>query len=56
MNEFSERYKTFTNSDLLRVIEDQADYQSEAVEAAKSEIEQRNLSDQEQSIQLKRNE
>jgi hypothetical protein len=47
MNQFSERYKTFSNSDLLRVIENQSDYQPEAVEAAKTEINQRNLSDEE---------
>lgn len=49
MNQFSERYKTFSNSDLLRVIENQSDYQPEAVEAAKTEINQRNLPDQELS-------
>ncbi len=47
MNKFSERYKTISNSDLLRVIENKSDYQSEAVEAAKTEINQRNLSDNE---------
>lgn len=47
MNQFTERYKTYTNSDLLRVIETQSDYQPEAVEAAKTEINQRNLSDEE---------
>jgi hypothetical protein len=47
MNQFSERYRTFSNSDLLRVIENQSDYQPEAVEAAKTEIKQRNLSNQE---------
>lgn len=47
MNQFSVRYKTFSNSDLLRVIENQSDYQPEAIEAAKTEINQRNLSDQE---------
>jgi hypothetical protein len=49
MNQFTERYKSFTNSDLLRVIENQSDYQPEAVEAAKTEINQRNLPDQELS-------
>jgi len=47
MNQFTERYKTITNADLLRVIENQSDYQPEAVEAAKTEINQRNLSDEE---------
>lgn len=47
MNQFTERYKTFSNTDLLRVIDNQSDYQPKAVEAAKTEIDQRNLSDQE---------
>ena len=47
MNEFIERYKTLSSSDLLRVIENQSDYQAKAVEAAKSEIQERNLSNQE---------
>lgn len=47
MNQFTERYRTFSNSDLLRVIENHSDYQPEAVEAAKTEINQRKLSDQE---------
>ncbi len=47
MNKFIERYKTISNSDLLRVIENKSDYQPEAVEAAKTEINQRNLSDKE---------
>lgn len=38
MNEFIKRYKTLSNSDLLRVIENQSDYQPEAVEAAMAEI------------------
>ncbi len=46
MNQFSVRYKSFSNSDLFRVIENQSDYQTEAVEAAKTEINQRKLSDQ----------
>lgn len=49
MNKFSEQYKTFSNSDLFRVIEKQSDYQEEAVEAAKIEINHRNLSDQEKT-------
>jgi hypothetical protein len=47
MNQFTERHKTLSNSELLRVIENPSDYQSEAVEAAKTEIDQRNLPDQE---------
>ena len=47
MNEFIERYKTLSNSDLLKVIENQSDYQVKAVEAAKVEIQERNLSAQE---------
>lgn len=46
MNQFSERYKTFSNSDLLRVIENKSDYQPEAAEAALFEFNQRNLSEQ----------
>lgn len=49
MNKFSEQYKTFSNSDLFRVIEKQSDYQEEAVEAAKIEINHRNLSEQEKT-------
>lgn len=45
MNQFSERFKTFSNSSLLRVIKNQSDYQAEAIEAAKSEINSRSLSD-----------
>lgn len=45
MNEFIERYKTLSNSDLFRVIENQSDYQAKAVQAAKLEIEKRNLSE-----------
>ena len=45
MNQFTERYKTLSNSDLLRVIKNHPDYQPEAAEAAKNEINQRNLSD-----------
>lgn len=47
MNQFSERYKAFLVSDLLRVVENKNDYQAEAVEAAEYEIEQRQLTDQE---------
>lgn len=47
MNPFSEQYKTFSNTDLLRIIENQSDYQPKAVEAAKTEINNRNLSNYE---------
>lgn len=47
MNQFSERYKSFSNSDLFRVIGNQSDYQAEAIEAAESEINSRSLSDRE---------
>lgn len=47
MNRFTERYKTFSNTELFSVLEREADYEPEAVEAAKAEIKGRNLSDQE---------
>ncbi|MFW6223049.1 MAG: hypothetical protein ACOC3T_05510 [Bacteroidota bacterium] len=47
MVNFSERYKTLTDIELVRVVKNQADYQAEAVEAAKREIIRRNLTEQE---------
>lgn len=47
MNQFTERYKLISNSELLIIIENTSDYQPEAVEAAKNELEQRQLTDQE---------
>lgn len=46
MNQFSERYRNISNADLFRVIENQIDYQPEAIEAAKNELNQRRLTDQ----------
>ena len=47
MNQFAERYRSTSNLDLLRIIENSDNYQPEAVEAAKNEINQRQLTDQE---------
>lgn len=47
INPFAEKYKTFSNFKLIEILENQTDYQPEAVEAAKHEIERRNLSDEE---------
>ncbi|ANQ51690.1 hypothetical protein MY04_4352 [Flammeovirga sp. MY04] len=44
MNEFKERYKSFSNIDLLRIIENKSEYQPIAIEAAEAEIEERNIS------------
>ncbi len=43
MNQFAERYKTLSHSDLLVILLSADDYQPEAVEAAKVEIASRNL-------------
>ncbi|MBB3696550.1 hypothetical protein KMW28_24035 [Flammeovirga yaeyamensis] len=48
MNEFKERYKSFSNIDLLRIIENKSEYQPIAIEAAETEIDERNISVQEQ--------
>jgi len=47
MKEYTERYKKLSTSDLLRVIENPSDFKPQAVEAAESELKQRNLSSQE---------
>jgi hypothetical protein len=47
MNQFTERYKRISNSDLLKVIATPEDYQPLAIVAAKIEIANRQLSDQE---------
>lgn len=47
MNQFAERYKTQTTTQLLRVIENPTDYQPAAVEAAQYEIDHRELSEEE---------
>ncbi len=46
MNQFTQRYQAFSNPDLLKVIENQSDYQAEAYEAAKAELARRMLSDE----------
>jgi hypothetical protein len=51
MNEYQERFKNFDIRKLLKIIEDAENYQSIAVEAAKLELSNRNVSDEEvQSI------
>jgi len=47
MNPFLNRYETYSNADLLRVLENEESYQVEAVEAAKDILAKRNLSDRE---------
>ncbi len=47
MNKFENKFKTFQNIDLLKIIEKSSDYQPEAVTAAKNEIENRKLSQKE---------
>ena len=43
MNPFTERYKTLSNTDLLKIIDNGADYQPLAVETAYTELENRKL-------------
>ena len=45
MNQFTELYKTFSDSDLLKIIRSPDDYQADAVVAAEHEINERQLSD-----------
>lgn len=45
MNQFSERYKSLSNSELLKIIDNAADYQPLAVETARREINARKLTD-----------
>ncbi|MES2590770.1 MAG: hypothetical protein V4608_02710 [Bacteroidota bacterium] len=47
MNHFEDRYKTISNSDLLKILDTPTDYQPLAVEAAKSEFARRQLSETE---------
>lgn len=47
---FAERYKTYTNTELLRIIDNPGDYQPEAVETAKDIFASRDLSDKEIEI------
>jgi len=44
MTDFSEKYKTLSNTELFKIIERKKDYQVLAVEAAQNEINKRNLS------------
>ena len=48
--EFDEKFKTYSNTDLLRVIENPNDYQSQAVETAKTIFSDRQLSEMEIKI------
>jgi len=50
MNQFAERYKTFTNAQLIRIIDNQIEYQQLAIEAAENELAQRQLTDEEIEI------
>lgn len=47
MTEFTERYKSLSNIELLKILEEQENYQKIAVETAKDELQNRKLSDQE---------
>jgi len=48
--EFNEKFKTYSNTDLLRVIENPDDYQYQAVETAKIIFSERQLSEREIKI------
>jgi hypothetical protein len=48
--EFNEKFKTYSNTDLLRVIENPDDYQYQAVETAKIIFSERQLSEKEIKI------
>lgn len=50
MSQFSEKYKTFSNTDLLRVLENERDYLPEAIEAANKELSSRCLSDDDMEL------
>lgn len=50
MNQFSERYKSLYNSDLLKIINNPGDYQPLAVETAKIELNTRQLTAEELEI------
>lgn len=47
MNEFTERFKKLPNHRLLRILESAEQYQGEAVEAARAELAQRSVSEEE---------
>jgi hypothetical protein len=54
MNEFQEKFKSFDNRKLLKMVEEQENYQKTAIEAAKVELLNRNVNPEE--IQAIRNE
>ncbi|MEO6631391.1 MAG: hypothetical protein ABIN13_06700, partial [Mucilaginibacter sp.] len=56
MNQFTARYKTLSNADLLKIIDTPADYQPEAVEAANDELAARTLVDDELFAAREKNE
>ena len=43
-NEFTDYYKTISNAELLNILENPGDYQDSAIEAAKKELSDRQLS------------
>ena len=47
MNEFEEKFKSFDNRKLLKIVEESAKYQEIAVDAAKIELSKRKLSEDE---------
>jgi hypothetical protein len=47
MNPFTDRYKKLTNSELLKIIDNPADYQPQAIEAANDELTTRQLTEEE---------
>jgi hypothetical protein len=63
MTEFTERYKTLSNFELLKILEEKENYKPIAVETAKTEINKRQLSEQElekikskiSNLQIKKN-
>ncbi|MDP9077599.1 MAG: hypothetical protein M3O71_09280 [Bacteroidota bacterium] len=56
MNQFAERYKKLSNAALLQIVDTPADYQPEAIAAAKDELAHRQLSEEELSIACEENE
>ena len=47
MGQFSERYKTFSNQELLKLLDNQSGYEPEPISDAKTELKNRNLSESE---------
>lgn len=45
--EFTEKFKTYSNTDLFRIVDNSIDYQQNAVETAKAILAERNLSEEE---------